>query len=105
MQVTSIDRSDEYVAYAREHIRDPRMQFRSGDAQALPEPSATYDVAVSGLVLNFVPAPQRMVAEVTRVTRPGWTVAAYVSDYAGQLQLMRHFWDATVSLDPAARPG
>jgi hypothetical protein len=30
-------------------------------------------------------------------------VAAYVWDYAGQMQLMRCFWDAAVALDPGAR--
>ena len=103
VQVTGVDASDGYVAYARAHVRDRRVQFRTGDAQALPEPSATYDVAVSGLVLNFVPEPQRLVAEMARVTRGGGTVAAYVWDYAGEMQLMRHFWNAAVALDPAAR--
>lgn len=102
-QVTGVDASDGYVAYARAQVRDPRAQFRTGDAQALPEPSATYDAAVSGLVLNFVPEPARAVTEMDRVTRGGGTVAAYVWDYAGQMQLMRHFWDAAVALDPAAR--
>jgi len=30
-------------------------------------------------------------------------VAAYVWDYAREMQLMRHFWDAAVELDPGAR--
>jgi hypothetical protein len=30
-------------------------------------------------------------------------VAAYVWDYAGQMQMLRYFWDAAVALDPAAR--
>ena len=34
--------------------------------------------------------------------RPGGTVALYVWDYAGEMQLMRHFWDAAVGLDPSA---
>ncbi len=54
-------------------------------------------------MLNFVPEPAQMVAEMARVTRVGETVAAYVWDYAGEMQLMRHFWDAAVALDPAAR--
>jgi hypothetical protein len=29
-------------------------------------------------------------------------VALYVWDYAGEMQLMRHFWDAAVALDPTA---
>jgi hypothetical protein len=30
------------------------------------------------------------------------TVAAYVWDYAGEMQLMRHFWDTAVAIDPEA---
>jgi SAM-dependent methyltransferase len=55
---------------------------------------------VSGLVLNFVPQPDVAVAEMTRVTAPGGVVAVYVWDYAGQMQMMRYFWDAVVALNP-----
>ena len=41
-------------------------------------------------------------AELARVCRQGGVVAAYVWDYAGRMELMRHFWDAAVALDPAA---
>lgn len=58
---------------------------------------------VSGLVLNFLPSPERAVAEMVRVTRPGGVVAAYVWDYAGRMGLIRHFWDGAVALDPGAR--
>jgi hypothetical protein len=34
-----------------------------------------------------------------RAVRVGGTVAAYVWDYAGQMQLMRYFWNAAVELD------
>jgi hypothetical protein len=39
---------------------------------------------------------------MARVARPGGTVAAYVWDYAGKMELMRYFWDAAVMLDPTA---
>jgi hypothetical protein len=39
---------------------------------------------------------------MTRVTRPGGTVAVYVWDYAGKMELMRYFWDAAVALEPTA---
>jgi hypothetical protein len=51
----------------------------------------------------LVPQPGRVVVERTRIVRPGGIVAAYVWDYAGQMQLMRFFWDAAVVLDPTAR--
>ena len=62
----------------------------------------TFDAAVSALVLNFVPSPDQMAAEMARVTKAGGTVALYVWDYADQVQFMRYFWDAAVALDPAA---
>ena len=102
-EVKGIDPSEGFVAFAREHVRDDRAAFEVGDAQALPLETAAYDAAVSGLVLNFVPRPDRAIAEKARVTRPGGTVAAYVWDYADGMQLMRHFWDAAAALDPAAR--
>ncbi len=64
--------------------------------------SARFDAAVSGLVLNFVPKPLLAAQEMARAVRSGGTVAAYVWDYAGKMEMMRYFWDATVELDPAA---
>jgi SAM-dependent methyltransferase len=100
--VTGVDPSAGFVEYARARVEDRRARFDVGDAQALPLASATVDAAVSGLVLNFVAQPARAVVEMARVVRPGGVVAAYVWDYAGRMELMRHFWDAAVSLDPAA---
>lgn len=100
--VKGVDPSAGFVAHTAAHIVDPRASFEVGDAQALPLEAGSVDAAVSGLVLNFVPQPALAVAEMSRVTRPRGVVAAYVWDYAGQMQLMRHFWDAAVALDPAA---
>jgi hypothetical protein len=58
---------------------------------------------VSGLVINFVPDQRVAFAEMARATRPGGAVAAYVWDYAGEMQMMRRFWDAAVALRPAAK--
>ena len=102
-QVKGIDRSDEYVEFARNHVQDPRAAFDVGNAQSLPVESETFDAAVSGLVLNFVPSPNQMIAEMTRAVRNGGVVALYVWDYAGKMQMMRHFWNAAIALDPAAR--
>jgi hypothetical protein len=41
-----------------------------------------------------------MAKEMARVTRPGGRVAAYVWDYARGMQMMRHFWDVAVELNP-----
>lgn len=75
------------------------------------------DYAVSGLLLNFVPDAQAAIAEMVRVVRPGGTVALYVWDYAGHMQVMRYFFDAAIKFDagsaefddgskaPICRPG
>jgi hypothetical protein len=34
------------------------------------------------------------------VATKGATFGAYVWDYAGKMELMRHFWDAAMALDP-----
>jgi SAM-dependent methyltransferase len=98
-QVTGVDPSRAFLAVARDRL-GPR--FAAGDARALPLPSAAVDAVVSGLALNFVPSPATAVAEFARVAAPGGTVAAYVWDYADGMAMMRHFWDAATSLDPAA---
>jgi len=102
--VTGIDPSAGFLAFARRRVTDQRAEFRVADAQALLVPAASFDAVVSGLVLNFVPKPELAAAELARVARPQGVVAAYVWDYAGEMQMMRRFWDAAVALDPAARP-
>ena len=99
--VKGIDRSDGFVAYARDKVNDPRVIFEVGDAQALPVDSDVYDAAVSGLVLNFVPQPEMMISEMVRAVKELGVVAVYVWDYADKMQLMRYFWDAAIALDPA----
>jgi SAM-dependent methyltransferase len=73
-----------------------------GEARRLPLRPGTFDGVVSGLVVNFVQPPEAALAEMVRVAQPGGLVAAYVWDYAGQMQLLRYFWDSAVALDPAA---
>jgi SAM-dependent methyltransferase len=101
--VVGVDASDGYLEDARRQVRAPNACFDVSDAGALDFMDSSYDAAVSGLVLNFVAEPQRAVAEMTRVVRERGLVAVYVWDYAGEMQLMRHFWDAAAELDPAAR--
>lgn len=102
-QLKGIDRSEDYVEFARSRINDSRAEIEVGNAQTLSFESEAFDAAVSGLVLNFVPQPDQMIAEMARVVRNGGMIALYVWDYAGKMQMMRHFWNAVAALDPAAR--
>jgi SAM-dependent methyltransferase len=102
--VQGVDHSEGFIAHARVRVRDPRVTFQVGDAQALPVVSGGFDAVVSGLALNFVPDPARMLAEMARAGRSGGTIGLYVWDYRDGMELMRHFWNAARALDPAAAP-
>lgn len=101
--VVGVDNSEGYVQYAREHTQDARATFQVGDAQDLKTERGGYDAVVSGLVLNFVPSPERMVAEMTRACRLNGRVGVYLWDYADKMELLRYFWDAASALDLSAR--
>ena len=101
-RIVGIDPSRAYIEQARKRVGDPVATFEVGDAERLPFEGATFDCVVSGLVLNFVAHPAVGLAEMRRVCRPGGIVAAYVWDYSGRMELVRHFWDAAVALDPRA---
>ena len=98
--VVGIEPSEGFLGVAKASIEDARAEFMIGDAQSLPLEKHEVDVVVSGLVLNFVPDKRRALEETLRIVKPGGTVAAYVWDYAGDMQLMRYFWDAVADLFP-----
>lgn len=98
--IVAIDTSNGFVSQARDLIRDPRAHFLLGDAAHLPWTASGWDVAVSGLVLNFVRDPDAMTREMIRVTKPGGWISMYVWDYAGGMQMVRHFWDVAVAICP-----
>jgi SAM-dependent methyltransferase len=100
--VVGLDPSEGFLAYARAHTDDARASFKQGDALSVPFNEGDFDAVVSGLVLNFVARPDQATAEMRRVLRAGGAAASYVWDYAGEMQLMRHFWSAAVALDPQA---
>jgi SAM-dependent methyltransferase len=101
--VAGVEPSDGFLATARERVGD-RVAFHQGSATQIPLEDAAVDVVVSGLVLNFVSDAGAALTEMTRVAGPGGTIAAYVWDYAGEMQLIRYFWDAAVELDASAAP-
>ncbi len=100
--IEGLDTSEGFVAAARERVRDPRARFVTGDATRLPWEAGAFDLTVSGLVLNFVRDHAAMAREMARVTKPGGRVCLYVWDYAGGMQMIRHFWDAVIAVSPGA---
>lgn len=101
-RILGIDLAPPYIDYAASRSGDRRLEFRVGDATALALADGTFDRSFSLLALNFMPAPDRALAELRRVTRLGGTVAAAVWDFAGGLVYQRIFWDTAAALDPDA---
>lgn len=99
--LVGIEPSDGFLGLAVENL-GARARFLTGTAAALPLDGAACDVVVSGLVLNFLPSLPAALSEMVRVTAPGGTIAAYVWDYAEGMEIIRYFWDAATSIDPAA---
>jgi len=102
VSVIACDQSEPFVEYAKEHLRDARASFIVAGAEALPRRDDGFDVAVSGLVLNFLPNPEATVASIRDRLRHGGTIGAYVWDYAGGMEFLRLFWEEAVALNPRA---
>lgn len=99
----AIDPSADFITKARASVPDLRVSFQVGDAQALTPETASRDIVVSALTLNFVPDRDRALSEMKRVTRIGGIIGFYVWDYPGRgVEFMQAFWDAATTLDPNA---
>ncbi len=96
--VLGVDPAAAQVEEAARLVEDRRVRFVCGGAGDLGR--GTHDVVVSGLVLNFVDDPAATVTTMASAA-PGGTVAAYVWDYSGGMQMLRRFWDVAVAIDPA----
>ena len=75
-KVCAVDFSEAMVAAARRNA--PSVDCRQGDAQDLPYPDDTFDAVVCGYGILHVPEPDRALAEMRRVLRPGGRVAISV---------------------------
>jgi ubiquinone/menaquinone biosynthesis C-methylase UbiE len=101
--LTAIDHSEIYLAAAQAKNRDARIHIEHGDGSALGFADASFDRAVSMLVLpSVLPRPEQAVAEMRRVTRPGGVVCAAFWDSPGGAVANRMFWDTAAALDEAA---
>jgi SAM-dependent methyltransferase len=100
--VVACDPSESFIRVARGRLSDPRASFVVAAAPDLPTREGGFDAVVSGLVLNFVPDPEKTVAVMRERLGRGALAASYVWDYADGMEFLRHFWDEAVELDPEA---
>ena len=82
-EVQGVDPSEGQLAYARTRRPWSGVEFRLGDAMALPFPADRFDAGVMALVLVFLSDPAKGVAELMRVVGPGGMVATYMWDMDG----------------------
>jgi SAM-dependent methyltransferase len=79
--------------------RVPGADVRVARAEQLPFRNGDFDAALAQLVVPWMSDPQRGVAEMHRVVRPGGVVAACTWDFANGMTMLRAFWDAAVAVD------
>ena len=101
-RIDAVDYSEIYVEAAKERNTDPRIAIAQGDVCALAFEDGAFDRTLALLVLHFVPESEQALREMTRVTKPGGTVAATVWDSYGGLPVQRMMWDTAAALDPSA---
>lgn len=78
LQVTGIDFSEEMLGKARAKVRELKldhvMELRQMDARVLDFPDNHFDTVVAMHVLSVVPEPEKVMAEIARVCKPGGKV-------------------------------
>ncbi len=84
-QVVAVDPSRTLVAAARRlaraHGLAERIRFRVADGMRLPFRAGRFDATLAVTVLLHVDTPERLVAEMVRVTRRGGTVGVQDQDF------------------------
>jgi ubiquinone/menaquinone biosynthesis C-methylase UbiE len=96
--VAGIDPSEPFVQAARARV--PGARILVGSAESIPFSDGEFDATLSQLVVNFLTDPDQGLREMSRVTRPGGTVAGCVWDYGDGMTMLRTFWEAAAALDP-----
>jgi SAM-dependent methyltransferase len=99
-RVAAVDPYEPFVKACRARVAG--ADVRVAAAERLPFAEDHFDVVLAQLVLDLVEDPQRAVTEMRRVLRLGGVIAACVWDYAGEMTILRAFWDAAAALDPLA---
>jgi SAM-dependent methyltransferase len=100
--VVACDPSKPFLDHAREKLSDSRATFVVVGADSLPTRDGGFEAIVSGLVLNFIPEPERALDAMRERAAPGGVIAAYVWNYSGGIEFLHAFWEEAVGLDPAA---
>jgi SAM-dependent methyltransferase len=77
VHVVGVEKSPEQIAAA---TKAAFVTYIQGDAHQLAFPDGSFDLVYARYVLEHVTAPERVLSEMRRVTRPGGQVAACEND-------------------------
>lgn len=77
-RVAALDVNEQMLEVARAAGGDAPVEWRVGNASALPFPDGAFDAVLSQQMLQFVSAPRAVLEEMRRVLRPGGRVAVNV---------------------------
>lgn len=94
--VVGIDLAEEMVALARRSY--PGVEFRRGDAHALPFPDGSFDAAVGNFVVLHLGRPEQAAAELLRVLVPGGRAALSAWDAPERGRLPGLFAEAVAAV-------
>lgn len=102
-RITGIDLSAEMLRHAHAKVADHGLtqvdDLLELDAEATGFAGASFDIAVAMFVASVVPHPQRLLAEMRRVVRPGGHIL-FVNHFAAERGLR---WWAERTMAPASR--
>lgn len=106
LAVTGIDPSSATILTAREHARRARLEvdYLEGRGEALPFAPETFDFVCCCDVLEHVPDPDRVIAEIGRVLKPGGlffydTINRTLISRLVMIKIMQE-WQSTAFLEP-----
>jgi ubiquinone/menaquinone biosynthesis C-methylase UbiE/DNA-binding transcriptional ArsR family regulator len=95
-RIIAVDASAAMLQAARKRLQPfDNVDLRRGDLEALPIDDERLDAATLMLVLHYVPEPERALAEVTRVLKPGGRIILVdmlPHDRDSYRQQMGHVW-------------
>lgn len=86
LQTKGLDAEAKAVAEAAGLARDlglPNVRFVEGDASALPFADSSFDLVCCQTLLTHVPEPERVLAEMVRVLKPGGCLFAVEYHHLG----------------------
>ncbi len=104
--VVGIDIASELVDAARERAAAERLpiEYRIGDAEALPFDDGAFDAVVSTFGVMFASRPEVAAAELVRVTRKGGRIALTTWAHDGNIFKMFQVMKAFMAAAPSPAP-